>query len=1056
MILGSWDSRTIGKQNLKVRRKKPCFYENAAQAKRVKSLRRGVVGTLVLLLFAGLLNCDAIAAPDSAPKKAGLTSVEDSGGAASEKAARTEAAHGIAREMEADQDLIETILEVRLGSFVLSEGAFGYLDRRGVLFLPMRDFMKALEFPIDVDSEGRRASGWFLRENRLFTLNLDKGEVIIDGARERFDPTLVRLIYGDLFVDVRLLAKWFPVDIDYDLANLLITLHSREPLPLEDRLSREERRAKALGRQADSGPKFERVDTPYAWVGWPSIDTSLEFGLTDTGSSRAKSFSHSTIANADVGKMHGNFYVAGSQSDAISNARMTLSRKDADGGILGAFDATEVAAGDVVSPQIPLVSKTELGRGAMVSNFPIGRATEFDRITLDGDLASGWEVELYRNEVLLTYQQSRSDGRYVFEDVPLLFGVNNLRLVFYGPQGQVRQEVRQVRIGPGQVRPGEVLYRFAANEHKQTLFELEDTDTRESDDYGRARMFGEVEAGINRNISVAARMATLPHDGDRHTYFGGGTRLALGPVFGGLDATADSTGGWAAKTVAQTAFMGMSLTGEHDRFFNFISEQTGSDDDPLRHRTEMRLEGVAHVDGLPHVPFSISNRHDVLQSGDSQTSLDNRLSTAIGRASYTNTLNWRYDRPADAEGIAALAGNFLVGGRAWNLHLRGRLGYDLAPESDLTSGSVMVDWRINADYNAEFGIDTDLTEEGTTTFRTGINTRFEHVSLGAKAEYDTGNEFLARLTVSFSAANDPRAGFNARSGNLARSGLVSARVYRDNNFNHQFDDGDEPLKGVRFLGDRSPAKGETGADGIALVSDLSTDTPTDFVVDMGSIEDPFSVSDPEGVSIALRPGTPAMLDFPVVSTGEIDGIVYRREGEWSKPVSDVILQLVNARGAVVRQTKSAFDGFYLFSYVRPGTYTLRTDPEQAARLELKEPKPRTVSIEADGTVISAQDFVFEEGDKVAEGKQSFRVRLAVFTTRDDAGNGWAEIVARLPDVFTGLEPNFEAEKRPGGGDDAIALLAAGLPSRDAASDLCDDLRKAMGDLWCNPLKIEVR
>ena len=955
------------------------------------------------------------------------------------------------REFATDKELVEMILEVRLHSFVLSDAMFAYLDRRGVLFLPLRDYVEMLDFPISVDSEGRRAGGWFLNENRLFSLQLDKGEVIIEGRREPFDRTLVRQIYGDLFVDARLLAQWFPVDIDYDLANLMLNLTSREPLPLEQKLAREERRAKALGRKSGDKSAFDRVDNPYAWLGWPTIDSSLEFALNDNGTDQRRTITHSTIATADIAKMHGEFYVAGSSSGTVSNARLKLSRTDSEATLLGPMKATEFAVGDVVSPQLPLVSKTVMGRGGTVSNFPIGSATEFDRITLDGNLAAGWEVELYRNEVLLDYRESQDDGRYVFEDVPLLFGVNNLRLVFYGPQGQTRQEIRQVRVGDGQVKPGQHHYRFSVNEHKRTLFEFGEIAPSDQDDYSHKRLFGQYETGINRYVSVAGHVASLPLYGDRHSYFGGGVRASVGNVYGGLSATGDITGGWATKAAAQTAFLGTTVVAEHDHFVNYISEQTLSETDPLRHRTDVRLDGVARINGLVHIPFNFTNRHEVTQSGDSSTSLSNRLSTSIGRSTVTNTTNWNYDKSATGSS-ATVNGNLLVGARVWDVLVRGRLGYETLPTMNLNTASVSADWRINSTYNTQWSVDSDLTEGGSTTYAASINTRYKQVSLGFKVQYDTANEYLAQMTMSFSLAKDPRDGVAVRSTNMARSGLVSARVYQDNNFNRVFDDGDQPLKGVRFKNGRDRATGETDENGIALIDGLPTDKPTDFEVDSGSLEDPYSIADPSGASLALRPGVPAMIDFPVVSTGEIDGTVYRGKGEWASAVSDAVIQLVDVNGDVIGEVKSAFDGFYLFSFIRPGTYTLRVDPDQAARLNLIAPPPRQVEILADGTVLSGEDFVYSDPADAAQAERSFRVRLASFAGRSAADKGWAD----LGDAVEGLEPMIEVGPNPADGTEAFALYAAGLPSREAASDLCDRIRAAKGDLWCNPMDVQMR
>jgi hypothetical protein len=71
---------------------------------------------------------------------------------------------------------------------------------------------------------------------------------------------------------------------------------------------------------------------------------------------------------------------------------------------------------------------------------PADQPTSFDRHTLQGDLPPGWDVELYYNEALVGFQQSRPDGKYSFDDQPLAYGPNEFRLVFHGPLGQLRVE----------------------------------------------------------------------------------------------------------------------------------------------------------------------------------------------------------------------------------------------------------------------------------------------------------------------------------------------------------------------------------------------------------------------------------------------------------------------------------------------------------------------------------------------------------------------------------------------------------------------------------------
>ena len=92
-------------------------------------------------------------------------------------------------------------------------------------------------------------------------------------------------------------------------------------------------------------------------------------------------------------------------------------RTDPAGGLLGPLKATNFAVGDVSTVSTPLVVQNTAGRGGFVTNRPVGRPDSFDRTNFRGELPDGWDAELYRNDQLIGYVQSRGDGRYEFLDV---------------------------------------------------------------------------------------------------------------------------------------------------------------------------------------------------------------------------------------------------------------------------------------------------------------------------------------------------------------------------------------------------------------------------------------------------------------------------------------------------------------------------------------------------------------------------------------------------------------------------------------------------------------
>ena len=848
----------------------------------------------------------------------------------------------------------ELVLQVRLGRFILSDGLLGYLHRGGVL-LPLDELARALDFAIVVDPAAARAAGWFLAEDRRFVLDLTSGEVSVEGRAAPYDSSLVELHLDDIYVDTTLLAAWFPIDLEFDLSALAIRVTSREPLPIEQRLEREAKTAR-LGRGAVERPQFPRFEVPYRLIDFPFVDTTHAFDFDRSGGARASSTS---LVTGDLLYMDTSLFLASDNDQLLSRARLTMGRKDPDSALLGRLRLSEFQLGDVFTPQLPLIARQREGRGVTISSFPLFRPTEFDRTTLRGELPLGWEVELYRNEILLDFQRSPTDGRYEFVDVPLLFGLNVLRLVFYGPQGQRRDETRRVFVGPGLVRRGEQFYRIAVNQQDEDTIPLGDQafpDERR----GKVRLFAEYERGITSNFAVAGSFASLPLEEGRHSYSSLGLRGALFGAFLRFDATMDTAGGAAAQGSVQTRLFGLNLFAEHGQFFDFESERVEAASDRRESRTNLRVDGTIPEWVLPRIPFSLNGTLDRRHSGRSDFNLTNRLSMFVGGVSGSNTVNYFRSGGGGTVTTSTASGSLLVNARIERLLLRGTLSYALDPVFEFNNLSLTADYTFDRDLNTRFAINQQLTGDRSTSASAAIFRVFKNVAFGANASASDDGEFAFGLTLTFSAGREPRGGTIIRHPRgLARSGAASARVFLDRNLNGSFDAGDAPLQGVRFNRRRDQ---ETDENGVAFVTGLSSYRPTPFSIDLGSLEDPYWVPTRKGVELVPRPGKTALVDFPVVPSGEVDGTVFLRRGDGVREVSNVALQLVDAKGETVAEVRSAFDGFFLFEFVRPGRYLVRISPEQVARLRLVAPPGQEVVIgveDDEGDIVGGLEFVLE-------------------------------------------------------------------------------------------------
>jgi len=919
----------------------------------------------VLLLAGALTACAGGSAPSSRPPESGPTSAptaeSDTQGTGAEESGAPSRSHELVMVSRSDDELY--ILEMRLNDIVLSEGLVGYVDN-STLFLPLGQLADVLEFPISVDPANGQASGWFLGENRLFSLNVTWREAVIEGRRGTYDPRSVEVHADDIYVDSRLLSRWFPVDLRYDLSNSIVKAESREPLPIEARLAREESRARLAGQQDAERPAYDELDVPYRWFDWPFIDFSTEGGYSsdpDTGETWVARYN--ALFTADLLKMSANVFLAGDDNDGLSQARLRLGRTDPRGELFGPLHATEFSIGDINSPKTTLVSNSRFGRGAEVSSFPIGRDGEFSRTNLIGDLPLGWDVELYRNEVLIDFQSARADGRYEFIDVPLVYGVNVLRLEFFGPQGQRRTDVRRVLVDSGQVPKGKINFRLAATQQDEGLFDVDDNDvvTAESQLDGEGRYFAQLEYGLTRNIGLAAGASSIPLLSGRRTYGTAGFRLGLANTFSELDLVRDNEGGTAGKLGMQVVLpANLSLLLEHSEFRGFISEDADDVNGLLERRSNLRLDGVLSPPVLPRIPFSVTARHEEREGDYRETEITNRLSMGIRMVALSNTFTWQDVDSAGVETETA-NGSLLVGGRFGRANIRGEMRYDVEPESRVSAGSLTGDWYFGADMSARLSVQRQFVAPARTVYGAGISRTFRYASFGLTGEYGSDDSASALLTISFGLGRDPRTGsWFASARPVAEQGAVSARAFLDHNLSGVYDEGDEPIAGARFQTGSGMTREATDENGVTFIASLPADGEVDVTLPPRNLIDPYWVARPQGYTMTPRPGRAAIADFPVVTTGEVDGTVYLVRDGVRKEVSEVALQLLNEAGDIVQEIKTAYDGFYLFESLLPGQYSVRVSPAQLARLGLSSSPPVAARIGGDGTVVSGVEFTLYE------------------------------------------------------------------------------------------------
>ena len=145
----------------------------------------------------------------------------------------------VAARVQAGSEANLLVLEVDLDGHVLSDSLGAYQEGAHIL-LPLGELSRLLTLAINVHPVQGRASGFVIREDHEFSLDVNASSAHVNGHETNFEPRLASVIGDDIYVSSQLLSRWLPLDLKVDLSRLQLRVKPRERLPLQERLDRED------------------------------------------------------------------------------------------------------------------------------------------------------------------------------------------------------------------------------------------------------------------------------------------------------------------------------------------------------------------------------------------------------------------------------------------------------------------------------------------------------------------------------------------------------------------------------------------------------------------------------------------------------------------------------------------------------------------------------------------------------------------------------------------------------------------------------------------------
>lgn len=958
------------------------------------------------------------------------------------------------------------VLEFELNGTAFAGGILGVAEG-GIPYVSLREFVAALEFPIRVNNAVGEAEGWFVTEDREFSLSVANASITAGDVQESITSESVLSGPDGLLISVPALRRWFPIDMEFVANQQTIRMFPRVFLPIQRRIeqARESRAYRAGSRRPVMHPRLEQeapLITP------PSVDVTatprLERLEGNTGEADSP---YSVRASTDIaGAVTGRAFISGDRDEPVENVRLRLEREDIDQKMAGAMGLSRVAVGDVRTPSDELVSRGRVERGFVIQRGPVGYSGSAATTTFSGDYEPGWEVELYRNGALLGSVLVGQDGLYEFEDVAVLNRANEFEFVFIGPQGQRRFETRRLFRNREMPDQGDVHYRLSVTQNREHLVNTNanNDSNKQEPDSGSVRVSQDMGYGLTDNLVLRQGFSSVSVDGERQNYIVGGldstylgilgsVRMShsLGENETALSALAQSTIGDVDVRLEQKVFTG-----------DYSSETNEPDSRKLHYETEASLTGSLRPFQNLTVPYGTSLTYSDYESGDHSYRLQGRTGLNTPFVSLSNSLVYSHqdfsgDQSDTVDGSLSLNSGWLG-----PVNLRGGMDYRFHPDGKVESLFLDTRYRINRDYAVSGGIERSfMSGQPDYSFEMGGDIDLGFASLGPRFEYATDDTYFAGVRLAVSAAPDPRGGMpHVSSRRQADSGILSARVFEDKNMNGRLDEGEKPIQGATVRTVHAGSSATTNEEGIALLSHIAAQRPTDVELDIGSLEDPFLIPMEGGRSLVARPGSTFTLEIPVVQSGEIEGILRSASGA---PMYNQVLVLLNETGKRIAESFTESDGYFYFDQVVPGRYTLALPLDRNGTTQ-EIPVSGVIDVTLENILV-VNDVTapylpkaaiagtrlegIDQGpasstpSRAAENARWVGLHLASYRKVAHVDRGWKLLTGKYPDLLGGTRKLVRSVTLPGRGD-FLRMIAVGFPDENAANAACRQM-KARGD-----------
>jgi hypothetical protein len=840
-----------------------------------------------------------------------------------------------------DQEYEDLVLAVFAERVKLSEGIFA-LQRGDIYYLPIKALASVFDFYIEDLGNPTVAKGFVISEDETFEVNLDEQFVSYRGRRTSIDDLAFvdpSVASEDIFIASEILNQIWPMQLSVDMGALLLRVDPDNMLPFQMALERKQRQKNFKNRRQERIDFIRGVDDlpfiakPYQLIGKPSLDIDAETGFD----ARLDSMEYRAAVTGvqDLGYASADYSLSYAHRNGSlqkpDNLRLRFRRQNIYPNALP-LDLEDTQWGDVRLANRDLISAGSGGRGLIFTNDINNFETEFDEITVDGIGRPGWEVELYINDELINFGVVDERGEYRFEDVVITFGNNEVKVVLYGPQGQVEERIENYFYQSNVAQKGQFIYSGGIVDAERDLIEIDPRDISKPEGlaanfYGAYGFAKQLTGFFSANTIRDRDSSGFGFKEERRNYVTTGVIGSYASTLAQAELYKEINGGEAIDLKTLSDFKGFKVNTKVAAYNDFESPDARSGDNRKKFEAEFNVRKLFRT-VIGSLGFDVGSDYLKRESGLSTQGITTRQSLGIQGARFTNSTRSIISNNSHTTSTGRLSSTV----RRGNWRYRNSFNYRFFPELDATSIQLEARYGTRKDISYAMTFDSNFdTQEKIVGFQ--IAKDFDKFLGSFEADWSSkfGVGFLVRASTALG-PYDYDGGYIMQSEPLRSAGPISGLVYLDKDYDGVYSEGDEPVPGTKVrIGPRS-GKAETDEQGRITEINTSLGSRLGVAVSTKSIDDPYLTPANDGYAVYPRAGVAQYVELPLIETGAIDGTLSYANGD---PIPGLMLEIMNSDADIVASSRTGVDGYFTFERIPPGSYTIRAAPDSGLTVPFK-------------------------------------------------------------------------------------------------------------------------